>query len=173
MISLTIADRVAEFETAAALCRALGAWDAEEVAAYGVDPQLVISLYHRETAETLASKYGLAGAGLFIARWQGTPAGCLAFNSFDAASAELHKFYVDTRFRGSGIGRALMHAVLAEIEKTGRRRILIHTTVYMSSAIAVYEAFGFRRCDAFRAVSPDVAHTEIFMARTAALQPVS
>jgi hypothetical protein len=41
----------------------------------------------------------------------------------------------------------------------------------MRKAIAVYEAFGFCRRDAFRAVSPDVAHTEIFMARTAGSGP--
>jgi GNAT superfamily N-acetyltransferase len=166
MISIGIASQPEEFEIAADLCRALGEWDAAEVAAYDVDPNLVIDLYHGDTAETLAAKYRAADAWLFIARWQGEPAGCLAFDRFDATTAELHKFYVDPQFRGKGIGRALMRSVLSDIGKSGCKRTVIHTTIYMRNAIVVYEAFGFIRCPPFRAVSPELAHTEIFMSKT-------
>ena len=59
--------------------------------------------------------------------------------SMDDASEPV-KFFVDAPFRGQGIGRALMETVMAEIGKLRRRTVLIHTTFYMESAIALYTA---------------------------------
>ncbi len=147
------------------LCRALGEWDAAEAHAYGIASDVVLDLYHNETSSSLATKYNAADAGMFIARWEGSPAGCLAFNPFDETAFEIHKFYVDPQFRGKGIGSALMRATLSEVEKGRRRTILVHTTVYMKDAVSLYESFGFTRCSPFRSVPASVSHSEIFMSR--------
>ncbi|TIU87043.1 MAG: GNAT family N-acetyltransferase [Mesorhizobium sp.] len=101
----------------------------------------------------------------FIARSGGLPARCLAFDPFGEGTVELHRFFVDAAFRGQGIGRALMGAVLAEIDKGPARTVLIHTTFYMQSAITVYEAFGFRPCAPFRDTPAHVRHTDVFLSR--------
>ncbi|MGN6534595.1 MAG: GNAT family N-acetyltransferase, partial [Mesorhizobium sp.] len=75
-------------------------------------------------------------------------------------------FFVDTQFRGKGIGRSLMAAAMAELDKGRRRTVLLHTTFYMTNAIAVYEAFGFTPCPRFRQTPEFIRHTDVFMART-------
>jgi GNAT superfamily N-acetyltransferase len=104
-------------------------------------------------------------ATMFLARWQGVPAGCIAFSPFKAKTAEIHKFYVDPEFRGKGIGGTLMRAILAEIAKGRHNRIVLQTTVYMKSAIAIYESFDFTRCPPFRPIPNSIRHTEVFMSR--------
>ncbi|SFP17792.1 Acetyltransferase (GNAT) family protein [Mesorhizobium sp. NFR06] len=110
-------------------------------------------------------QFGVPDAMAFIGRSGYVPAGCLAFDRFGDDTVELHKFFVDASFRGQGVGRALMSAALAEIEKGSARMVLIHTTFYMKSAVAVYEAFGFSPCAPFRATPAHVRHTDVFLSR--------
>ncbi|RUX33192.1 GNAT family N-acetyltransferase [Mesorhizobium sp. M2A.F.Ca.ET.042.01.1.1] len=113
----------------------------------------------------LAAQFGAQDAMAFIAKSGGLPAGCLAFDRFGEGMVELHRFFVDAAVRGQGIGRALMGAVLTEIDKDPARTVLIHTTFYMESAIAVYEAFGFTPCAPFRDTLAHVRHTDMFLSR--------
>ncbi|MDI7861351.1 GNAT family N-acetyltransferase [Rhizobiaceae bacterium n13] len=165
MISLSTAKCAEDFEIAAEFGRAFGEWDAVEGLAYGLDPEEVRQLYHNDTSSSLARKFSAGNGVLYLARSDGALAGSLGFDTFDETTAELQKFYVDPKFRGKGIGSALMRTALAEIGKSGFKRVVLHTTVYMRNAISVYEACGFIRCPPFRAVPDSVAHTEIFMAR--------
>lgn len=133
---------------------------------YGLSRDEILSLFHGETASSLAAKFNSADGRMLIARWEGTPAGCLAFDPFDETAMELHRFYVDPAFRGRGIGGGLIRAVLAEIGKGNRRMVLIHTTPYLKHAISLYEAHGFAPCPRFRSTPGHVAHTDVFMSRT-------
>jgi hypothetical protein len=46
----------------------------------------VLALFHTETSASLATKYNAADAKLLIARWENSPAGCIAFDPFDEES---------------------------------------------------------------------------------------
>lgn len=166
MLSLAPANSAEDFDVAAGFCRQLGVWDASLSPSHGVPADIVLSLFNSDTSDSLAAKFNAPpDAVMLIARWEEVPAGCIAFNAFDETSAEIHKFYVDPQFRGKGIGSAMMRAALAEIGTTQRRRVMLHTAFYMESAIALYEAFDFVRCERFRP-SPDiVSHTDVFMSR--------
>jgi len=167
MISVSPARSAEDFETLAGLCRKLAQWDVDASVPHGVSEEAVRALFHPETSgHLLAATFGAPDAVAFIARSEGLPAGCLAFDPFDDKRVELHRFFVDEAFRGKGIGRALMGTVLAEIEKGRSRTVLIHTTFYMTNAIAVYESFGFRSCPPFRETPEHVRHTDIFMSRS-------
>ncbi|TPL45455.1 GNAT family N-acetyltransferase [Mesorhizobium sp. B2-4-6] len=150
----------------AGLCRKLAQWDVDASAPHGVSEQDVRTLFQPDTSgPRLAMRFGTPDAVAFIARWEGLSAGCLAFDLFGDGTAELQKFFVDSAFRGQGVGRALMDAVLAEIGKGSIRTVLIHTTFYMKSAVAVYESFGFRPCPPFRETPEHVRHTDVFLSR--------
>ena len=165
MISISGAGSMDDFEIAARFCRAFGNWDALVVQPYGIAPERVIELFHAETTDSLATRFNSTDAALFIARWEGMPAGCVAFDRLDDTTAELHKFFVDPEFRGKGIGRALISKVLAEVGKTDRKRIVLHTAVYMTNAISLYQVCDFAQCPPFRSTPEDVRHTDFFMAR--------
>ncbi len=167
MISVSIAKSAEDFEAAATLCRALAEWDVAMAATHGVDPQLVMDLYHGETAASLARRYAQPGTGMLLASWDGQPAGCLAFSVFDDTADELHRFYVNPAFRRKGMGGALMRAVIHAVETRRKSTLLAHTTIYMTDAIAIYRAFDFDFCPPFREVPKAVGHTEIFLKRDA------
>ncbi|WP_431323710.1 GNAT family N-acetyltransferase [Rhizobium sp. YTU87027] len=166
MISISPARTPKDFETCASLCRALGEWDVMHGKAYGISADLILGLYHGDTGDSLARKFSSPGARMFIASWSGVPAGCVGFSAFDGQASEIHKFYVDTAFRGKRIGHALLEAALEAIGQGTRRKALVHTTVYMKQAVALYEAFAFRRCAPFREIPDEVRHTEIFFSRS-------
>ncbi len=165
MISISVAASAVDYAIATQFSRALGAWDAAEAPAHGIPPDIVLELFHSDSEEDIAAKYSDPDQKIFIARWEGSPAGIVAFGRFGEDALELHKFFVGPEFRGRGIGRALIAAALAEAGKSGRKTMLLHTTVYMKNAVAVYESFGFRRCPPFRPVPAAIEHTEIFMTR--------
>jgi GNAT superfamily N-acetyltransferase len=166
MLSIACANSNADFDAAATFCSQFADWDAAMSPSHGVPADIVLSLFHSDTSDSLRAKFSAPPEALMlIARWEAAPAGCVAINAFDEATAEIHKFYVDPKFRGKGIGSALIGAALAEVSTTHRRRVVLHTAYYMENAIAVYEAFDFVRCDRFRP-SPDiVSHTDVFMSR--------
>ena len=165
MVSISPAGSVEDFEIAAGLCSALADWDASEAPPYGISPDEVRALFHGETAASLRAKYNSADSRLFIARSDGSPAGCFAFSPFDETTVEFHKFFVDGRLRGRGIGSLLMRTVLAEAQKGYRRTAFIHTTVYMTGAISIYRSFDFIYCPPFRPTPEHIRHTDVFMSR--------
>jgi GNAT superfamily N-acetyltransferase len=166
VLAIASASSAEDFEIAARFCRAFGAWDATQAPAHGVSGEEVVALFHTETSNSLATKYNSRDAKVLIARWESSPAGCVAFNPFDDEAMELHKFYVDLQYRGRGIGRELLRTALATVAKGPRRKALLHTAFYMTDAISMYESFGFQACARFRPTPDSVSHTDVFMSRT-------
>lgn len=162
---ISMARSDADFEAAERLCTDLGLWDAAMAPKCGLASADVLATFHNDTRVSLAGKYKAVDANFLIARWGRIPVGSLAYDAFDEACAELHHFFVDPNFRGLGIGRKLMESALTEIGRGSRSRVLIHTTPYMTNAVALYESFGFRPCARFRDTPERVAHTDLFMDR--------
>ena len=59
-----------------------------------------------------------------------------------------------------------MQSVLEAIDRGSRRRTFVHTTPYMTHAVAIYEAFGFRACARFRETPERIWPTDLFLERT-------
>jgi GNAT superfamily N-acetyltransferase len=62
-----------------------------------------------------------------------------------AGRAGLRALGVEPRARGLGIGRALLEACLERALAAGAPVICLHTAEFMTAAVAIYEAAGFRR----------------------------
>lgn len=88
------------------------------------------------------------GAFSLIARVDGQPAGlanCFAgFSTFAARPlVNLHDLAVLLRFRGRGLGRALLSAVEAEAKRRGACKLSLEVLGGNAPAIALYAAEGF------------------------------
>jgi GNAT superfamily N-acetyltransferase len=95
------------------------------------------------TAE-LSRFLGTAGAGLALARVEGTPVGFAAwYRTSEPATSKLDKLYVLPEQHGRGIGRRLIAHVEACARADGSRTLLLNVNKHNASSIGAYERCGF------------------------------
>lgn len=80
-------------------------------------------------------------AGMVIVVTPDSPARRIA----NADEAELHLLAVDPRYRGLGLGRALVQAAIEVVHELGFRKIILWTQPTMAVAHMLYESAGFVR----------------------------
>jgi ribosomal-protein-alanine N-acetyltransferase len=85
-----------------------------------------------------------------------------------ADEAELVTIAVDPKWRGKGIGTALLRAMLDDLSRTAARRIFLEVAADNPAAIALYRSFGFQqvgRRDAYYARPDGRPATALVMKR--------
>ena len=100
--------------------------------------------------DTLPGDYVPPRGRLLLADMNGTAAGCVALRPLDARTAEMKRLYLRPPARGTGLGRRLALAILAEAESAGYDLLRLDTLPSMQAAIAMYRALGFHEIPAYR-----------------------
>jgi GNAT superfamily N-acetyltransferase len=97
----------------------------------------------RELVE-LRQRYGPPRGAAFLADVKAEPAGVVALKDLGGEVCEMKRLFVTPAARGSGAGRALAAAVVAEARRLGYRSMRLDTNpAVMTAAGALYESMGF------------------------------
>jgi len=105
----------------------------------------------QEELATLPGAYGEPTGCILIAEIAGAPVGCIALRPLESPGVcEMKRLFVSPDRRGSGAGRFLAEAVVAEARARGYSRMRLDTVPSMGAAIALYERLGFRKIPPYR-----------------------
>lgn len=85
------------------------------------------------------------GITFLLARCDGAAAGCGAVRRIDATSAEIKRMFVRPRFRGLGVGSAILAALEEHAHSQGARTLLLETGTEQPEALTLYAHRGYRR----------------------------
>ena len=102
----------------------------------------------------LPGVYGADGGVLLLAKCQGEPAGTIALRRLDATSGdstsgEVKRLYLRPEYRGQGLGRRLLEAVVERAAGMGYESLYADTLPGMTDALSLYQRAGFERIDAY------------------------
>ncbi len=103
--------------------------------------------YQDFTAELagLPGKYAPPHGALLLARdAAGQALGCVALRPLGDGLCEMKRLYVAPPARGTGLGAALMKAIIVTARRLGYRAIRLDTLSDMAAAQAMYATAGFR-----------------------------
>jgi GNAT superfamily N-acetyltransferase len=84
--------------------------------------------------------------GTFLVAWVGEdPVGCGGWRTLpsDRQVAEVKRMYVDPKWRGRGIGAAILRALEESARREHKRRIVLETGQQQPEAIALYRRQGY------------------------------
>ena len=103
----------------------------------------------------------------FWSAWvDGQVAGIGALARIDDERGEIKSMRTDDRFRGTGVGRALLRHIVAAARERGLKSLWLETgsTADFEPAQRLYESEGFVRCGPFEAYVDDPF--SVFMTKT-------
>lgn len=100
--------------------------------------------FEKELAN-LPGDYAPPDGRLLLAYEDNELAGCIALRKIDQDICEMKRLFLREEFRGRGLGRQLIEAIIREAKQIGYGRMRLDTLPpKMNDAIALYRSYGFR-----------------------------
>jgi GrpB-like predicted nucleotidyltransferase (UPF0157 family)/GNAT superfamily N-acetyltransferase len=93
----------------------------------------------------LAGPHGL----LLLVRVDGRPAGLGGVRHLETDVAEVKSMYISPAHRGKGLGRRLLGELEGIARRHGCRAVRLDTSDYLTGAVALYRAAGYREVPAY------------------------
>ena len=96
-----------------------------------------------EELKSLPGPYAPPDGELLLAKRGDHVLGSIALKLLEPRVAEIKRLFVRPQARKTGVGKALVSAILNTAKERGYREIKLDTLPEMESAIALYKSFGF------------------------------
>ena len=96
-----------------------------------------------------AAEFTPPQGAFLVARRQARPVACGAVRLLDSATAEIKRMWVDPDARGIGVGRRMLAALERAAVELGAGAVRLDTTAYLTEALALYLASGYRRIERY------------------------
>ncbi|RPH48035.1 MAG: GNAT family N-acetyltransferase [Lysobacterales bacterium] len=97
----------------------------------------------------LPAPYVPPDGALLIAHVDADVAGCVGLRPLDSFTGEMKRLYVRPAYRGSGLGKRLVEAVIHAARDAGYSELRLDTLPSMASAQALYHRLGFLEIPAY------------------------
>jgi putative acetyltransferase len=129
-----------------------------------VDPQgdVALSLLREATIEARELYAGAVAADapwptntalgvrdVYVVAYLDEPVACGALRELDGVTAEVRRMYVRCEHRRKRVGYAVLWHLAMEARRLGYETLRLETGNKQAAAVALYEAFGFRRIAPF------------------------
>jgi len=117
--------------------------------ACSLDFDLCFQNFDKELAE-LPGEYAPPDGRLIVAINETKVVGCVALRKIIDGICEMKRLYVRPAYRGKGIGRELVRAIIGEAEKICYTHMRLDTVPAMKEAIGLYRSTGFYEIEPYR-----------------------
>jgi GNAT superfamily N-acetyltransferase len=149
------------------LFREYGEWIADRLARdYGVTfTDADLNRHHEAFRLELPRLLGTGGR-LLVARHGDDPVGVGTLKPVDGTITEIKRMYVRPAAQGRGVGRALLTRLVEDARAERYATVRLETLLFMTTAQAMYRAFGFvdvAKFDGSEAVGTPAEPITIFM----------
>ncbi len=119
------------------------------IAGNGAFQQYLDIQHYEKEVEHLERKYGMPDGRLYLAYWDGAPAGCIGLRKIDGERCEMKRLYVRPEFRGKGIGDQLVQRVIEDAKVIGYSCMLLDTLPFLEGALHMYRKCGFYEIESY------------------------
>jgi GNAT superfamily N-acetyltransferase len=97
----------------------------------------------------LPGVYGAEGGALLLAAYNDEPAGTIALRRLDRTSGEVKRLYLRPKFRGHGLGKRLLEAIIHTAATIPYQCLYADTLPSMTEALSLYSRAGFEQVEAY------------------------
>jgi putative acetyltransferase len=153
-----VTPRTAEqFDAVRALCRQYR----DYLLALSPQSRVIVETFYPEDRyaailDRLETEHAPPAGGIRLALRGGAPVGCGMFHTLEPGIAEIKRVFLTHEARGTGLGHALMQALVEQCRADGFTAIRMDTGQPLLAAQRLYDAMGFFRRGPYYEV-PEVA----------------
>lgn len=104
----------------------------------------------RADALAMPGPYVAPGGAIWLASCGDVGIGCVALRPLGTGLAEVKRMFVDSAWRGRGVGRALLGALIAGARLRDYTRLRLGTLADMTAAHSLYRSVGFVPIERYR-----------------------